>query len=421
MMYKHTLRAGAAILAVAALALTGCSSAEDSSSGSAEGLTVGTLLPLTGSLAYFGPPTTSGVNLAVEDINAAGGVLGNDVKVVSTDSGDSIDMNVSTQGATELIKAGSNVIIGAASSSVTLNVADQVTEAGVMMISPAATATAISGYSPLMSRTAPPDTVQGAALGTAVLDAGHSKVGILVQNEDYGTGLRDNVQKSVEAGGGQVVYGATGAGQEFPPGESNFASYVTELLATKPDTIVIIAFEETVAIIQALLAAGWDTHNLFFCDGNAKDYADSFDPGTLEGALGTIPGAQPPDDFRTRMIDWYKTNEKKDMKDFMYGPEAYDATILAALAAVRGGATDGNTIAENIRAVSGTEKDAVVVTSFADGIAALEDGKEISYKAISGVGPLNEQMDPSTAFIGVYKYDSTNKPIFSASVEGSAS
>ncbi|MFT3943654.1 MAG: ABC transporter substrate-binding protein [Ancrocorticia sp.] len=418
MSYKQKIRAGAAILAAASLTLAGCSTSGDSASS--EGMVIAALPPMTGALAYFGPAELTGVGLAIDDINAAGGVLGNDVSMESADAGDTVDMNVSTQGATSLIKAGADVIVGTSSSSVTLNVLDQVTEAGIMMISPAATSTTLSGYSPLFSRTAPPDTVQGAALGTAVLDAGHSKVGILVQNEAYGTGLRDNVQKSIETGGGQVVYGANGAGQEFPPGESNFASYVTELLATKPDTIVIVAFEETVAIIQALLAAGWDTHNLFLCDGNTVDYSTNFDPGTLEGAIGTMPGAQAPDEIRARMTEWYKTNQKKDLIDFLYGPESYDATILAALAAVRGGATDGKTVSENIRAVSGSEEGSVEVTNFKDGVAALEDGKEIRYQGISGVGPLNEKMDPSSAFIGLYKYDSTNKPIFSGSVEGTA-
>ncbi|GAA2241366.1 ABC transporter substrate-binding protein [Rarobacter faecitabidus] len=428
MSQRKTLTAGVALLAAATLALTGCSSDSTSSTATSTGtetpaatsdaLVVGTLLPVTGTLAFLGPPEVAGVGLAVEDINEAGGVLGKDVSIVAADSGDSTDMNVSTQGATELISKKANVVIGAASSSVSLNVVDQITEAGIMMISPANTSTTLSGYSPLYSRTAPPDTVQGAALGSAVLDAGHTKVGILVQNEDYGTGLRDNVQKAIEAGGGEVVYGATGGGQEFPPGESNFASYVSELLAAKPDTIVIVAFEETVAIIQALLSAGWDASNVFLCDGNTADYSENFDAGTLEGALGTIPGAQAPEDFQKRLSDWHETNEGAALKDFSYGPESYDATILAALAAVRGGATDGQTIADNLRAVSGSEEGSVEVTTYADGVAALAEGKEIAYKGVAGIGPINEQMDPSSAYIGVYKFDADNKPVFDHAVEG---
>lgn len=430
-MSRSTLAATAALFTAAALALSACSTtpAEPTSSSSeapaesssaASAMTVGTLLPVTGTLAFLGPPEVAGVGLAVDEINAAGGVLGKDVTVVAADSGDSTDMNVSTQGATELIKGKANVVIGAASSSVSLNVVDQITEAGIMMISPANTSTTLSGYSPLYSRTAPPDTVQGAALGTAVLDAGHSKVAIIVQNEDYGTGLRDNVQKALEAGGAEVVFGATGAGQEFAPGESNFTSLVAEALDAKPDTIVIVAFEETIAITKALLAAGWDASNLFMCDGNTADYSKDFDPGTLEGAEGTTPGAQASEDFRKRLVDWYKDAEGEELTNFTYGPESYDATILAALAATRGGASDGKTISDNLRAVSGSEADAVEVTTFAEGVKALSEGKQIAYKGMAGIGPINEKNDPSSAFIGVYKFDADNKPVFDRAVEGQA-
>jgi len=433
-MSRHfTMKAGLALLAASAISLSACSSttpttttsagtstSSSAAAAAAEPLTVGTLLPITGTLAFLGPPEIAGVGLAIDDINEAGGVLGSEVEEVSADSGDSTDMNVSTQGATELINGGADVVIGAASSSVSLNVVDQITEAGIMMISPANTSTTLSGYSPLYSRTAPPDTVQGAALGSAVLDSGYSKVAVIVQNEDYGTGLRDNVQKAVEDGGGEVVYGATGGGQEFAPGESNFSSIVTEALATKPDTIVIVAFEETVAIVKALLAAGWDTTNLFLCDGNTADYSKDFDAGTLEGAQGTIPGAQASDDFKAKLSDWYKESEGEALTDFSYGPESYDATILAALAAVRGGATDGQTISDNLQAVSGSESGAVEVSTYADGVAALAEGKEIAYKGIAGIGAINDKNDTSSAFIGVYSYDGDNKPVFDRAVEGKA-
>ena len=156
-MSRHfTMKAGLALLAASAISLSACSSTtpttttstgtttSSSAAASAEPLTVGTLLPITGTLAFLGPPEISGVGLAIDEINEAGGVLGNDVADVSADSGDSTDMNVSTQGATELINGGADVVIGAASSSVSLNVIDQITEAGIMMISPANTSTTLS-------------------------------------------------------------------------------------------------------------------------------------------------------------------------------------------------------------------------------------------------------------------------------------
>ena len=65
-------------------------------------LTIGTLLPQTGSLASLGPPEFAGVELAVNDINAAGGVLGKDVALVNSDSGDTAT-NIASQSVDRLL------------------------------------------------------------------------------------------------------------------------------------------------------------------------------------------------------------------------------------------------------------------------------------------------------------------------------
>lgn len=423
MIRRSTAARGLAIAAVLSVGLAACSTTTETggdgdAAGSQDPLIVGTILPLTGTLAFLGPPEVAGVGLAVDDINAAGGVLGNDVTMEQGDSGDTTDTSVAQQTATDLISKGAQVVIGAASSAVSLNVVDQFTEAGVMQISPANTATDLSGASDFFTRTAPPDTVQGAALGSLVLDGGHQKVAMIVQDEAYGTGLRDNVQQAIEAGGGEVVYGATGGGDEFPPGESNFSSIVTDALSSEPDAIAVIAFEETKAIVSELTAQNWDFNGTtYFCDGNTASYEPDFDPGTLEGVVGTIPGAQAPEEFRELLSGWYEENEGEPLADYSYAPESYDAVILAALAAVRGEGTDGTTISENIKAVSGAEG-GTEVTSFEEGVEALEAGDEIHYMGQSGVGPLNEDNDPTSALIGVYEYDGKNEIVFQNAIEG---
>ena len=415
----HAVRA-AALAGAAALVLTACGGSGDSgddatdgasAAGSADALIIGTLLPQTGSLAYLGPPEIAGVGLAIKEINEAGGVLGKDVVQEDADSSDADHAEVATQSVTDLLSKKVQVIIGAASSSVTLNVVDDITAAKVVQISPANTATKLSGYSPYYFRTAPPDTVQGAALGNLITGDGHSNVGILVFNDDYGTSLRDVVQKTVEDAGGTVTYGMKG--QEFDPAASSFDSDITALLATNPDSVVVLAFEQTKQIIPALVGAGVDPSTIYLVDGNTADYSADFQPGTLEGAQGTIPGAFPSDDFQAKL----KTVDA-NLKDFAYGPESYDATILAALAAVKGKGTDGETIQKNLAAVSGANG-GEECKSFADCVKLLDDGKDIQYKGQAGVGPFNADNDPSSAFIGVYKYGNDNKNVWVKAVEGS--
>ncbi|QTE31108.1 ABC transporter substrate-binding protein [Pengzhenrongella sicca] len=411
----NALRA-AALAGAVALVLTACGSDdgggsdETDASADASPLIIGTLLPQTGTLAYLGPPEIAGVELAVQEINEAGGVLGADVEVENADSSDADHAEVATQSVTDLLSKDVQVIIGAASSSVTLNVVDDITGAEVVQISPANTATSLSGYSPFYFRTAPPDTVQGAALANLITGDGHSNIGILVFNDDYGTSLRDVVKATVEEAGATVTYG--NAGEEFDPAASSFSGDVTALLATSPDAIVILAFEQTKLIIPELIAAGVDPTTLYLVDGNTADYSADFEPGTLEGAQGTIPGAFPSTEFQAKLKEL-----NPDLTDYAYAPESYDATILAALAAVKGGGTDGPTIQENLASVSGADG-GTEVSTFADGVAALEAGDDIHYVGQAGTGSFNEDNDPSSASIGVYKFDASNKPVFVKGQEG---
>jgi len=421
---------GLALAATSALVLAGCAAG---STDSAEGgyaaadcaadstsentFKVGTILPITGSLAFLGPPEIAGVGLAVADINAAGGVNGTKACLVSTDSGDSSDMTVSTASAENLIAQKVSVVIGAASSSVSLNVVDSFTEAEIVQISPANTAATLSGYSPFYFRTAPPDTVQGSALGQLIVGDGNANVAFIVFNDAYGTGLRDSTAMAIEEGGGTVTYGANGAGQEFPPGQTTFSAEVTAAIASAPDAIVVIAFDETKAIIPELVAQGWDMSKVYFTDGNTGSFEKDFEPGTLAGAQGTIPGAKAEGTFKENMSAYWLAVQGEELTDWSYGAESYDATILAALAATAGGATDPVTIQQNLAAVSGADGGEKCST-YADCVALLKDGKAIQYQGPSSVGPFNKNNDPSSAFVGIYKYDDKNVPAWVSAVEG---
>jgi len=430
--------AGAAALLLAACSTSG--SAETTSSASAGGakkdpaasckapdtpgtdaLKIGTILPLTGTLSYLNPPAESGVGLAVEDINSAGGVLDKDVSIdPATDSGDSNDMTVSSSAATKLVNAKVPVVIGAESSSVTLNVIDQLTSNCIVQISPANTATDLSGYSSHYYRTAPPDSVQGSALGQLVTGDGNAKVAFLVFNDTYGTGLRDTVQQAIEDSGGQVVYGGKGKGQEFPPGQTTFSSEVTAALAAKPDAIVVLAFDETKSVIPELKSQNADMSKIYMSDGNTADYSKDFDPGTLEGAQGTIPGASPKDELKQRLSDFYKQSSGKELADYSYAAESYDATTLAALAAVKGKGTDSGTIQANMAAVSGADGGTKCET-FKACKDLLDKGEDIQYTGPSGIGPFDSKNDPSSAYIGIYKFDGDNKPVYQTAIQGSVS
>ena len=408
-----------AMVAAAVMALAGCGSSNSSSSSSSSASTSGTktskfvlggLWPETGSLAYLAPPELAAEKLAVKDINDAGGVLGNKITTVDADTSDADHADQNTSAAQSVLSKNPSFIIGPASSSVVKNTYKSITSQNIPMLSMGATSAGFSGLSDYFFRTVAPDTVQGAVMGNLIAQDGVQKLAIAVFNDEYGTGLRDTIVKTASAAGVDIVYGEK---DTFDPTETNFSSMVTAIKATNPDATLVIAFDQTVPLVKELAAQGLDTHKLYMTDGNTVDHSADFDAGLLKGSTGTIPGAHPTEEFQKNVKSF---NAK--VTDFTYTAETYDAIVLAALAAQKGGATDGTTVQKNLMAVSGSTK-GKECDSYKACLALLKDGKEIQYKGQTSIGAFNDAHDPSSASIGVYKYDADNKPVFDHSQEGS--
>ena len=409
-----------AVLGVAGILLTACGGSSDtastsddtpaaSDSGAAKKgdgtLKIGTLLPQTGSLAFLGPPEFAGVDLAIKDINDAGGVNGKQVEKVDSDSGDT-STDTASQSVDRLLSNNVDAIVGAASSSVSLSVIDKITSNGVLQISPANTSDELTDYADkgLYFRTAPPDVLQGRVLGDLILADGNTTVGILALQDSYGTGLATNAEKAITSGGGQVVEKVV-----YDPKAASFATEVGKIKAADPEAIAVIAFDETKKIIPEMVKQGIGPANkkIYFVDGNLANYDKDFPKGTLEGVKGTLPGVVAGDEFKARL-----TAMKPDLTEFAYSPESYDATILVALAAQAAGDDAGESIASKMQEVS---EGGTACTSFKDCLALLKDGKDIDYNGVSGPVEFNDKGDPSKATIGIYSYGADNKYTF---VEG---
>ncbi|MDJ0337705.1 ABC transporter substrate-binding protein [Cryobacterium sp. PH31-O1] len=415
----RTLVTGIALVGVSALVLTGCSNGaatapSDSAAPSADAadfqpveagdrdlsLKIGTILPQSGGLAFLGPPEEAGVQLAVNDINAAG--LGIDVEAIFRDSGDTTT-DTATVSVTDLLSQDVSAIIGAASSGVSKTVIDQITGAGVVQFSPANTSDAFTTYDDngLYWRTAPSDVLQGEVLGTQIADDGNATLGLIVLNDAYGTGLAKYTSDAFEAAGGTVV-----ATSLFNEGDSNFASQIAEVTAAAPDAIALVTFDQAKVITPALVGSGFPGDKLYFVDGNVSDYSADFAAGLIEGSKGTLPGLDTTTlgDFTTRLLEVDPT-----LTDYSYAAESYDAVILIALAAYAANDTSGESIASYLRQVSGGSGEGATVTDFAEAAAALKAGDQVDYDGFSGPITFDENGDPTEATIGVYEFGADNK------------
>ena len=259
-------------------------------------LTVGTILPVTGDLAFLGPPEIAGTNLAVEDINAAGGVLGADVVIEQGDSGDTTTDTANLE-VDRLLAAGSDVVVGAASSAVSKTVIDKITGSCVIQFSPANTSPDFTTYDDngLYFRTAPSDLLQGRVLSNLVLEDGAETVSVLYRQESYGVGLAESFQDNFTGSGGTV--------DEFlayAVDTESFDAEIDTLVEAGSDAIVVIGFAESASILTTMNERGIGPADtaVYGVDGNLGIETEIDDPSILDGMKCTTAVGRPRHDRR---------------------------------------------------------------------------------------------------------------------------
>jgi ABC-type branched-subunit amino acid transport system substrate-binding protein len=364
-------------------------------------LTIGSVLPQTGSLAFLGPPEFAGVQLALNDINAAGGVNGKPVAYVKGDSGDA-QQDVANPTVDRELAAGADVLIGAASSGVTKTFLDKATSAGAVVYSPANTSpdfTTIADKG-LYFRTAPSDVLQGRVLGEKIVSEGKQNVAILALQDPYGTGLAANAGRAVCAGGSSVPVDPI----FYDPAASNFDAQVGQVVAAKPDAVILIGFDESAKIIQALAAqkVGPQDISLYLVDGNVGNALGAKLPaGLLKGVEGSQPGAEATGDFKGNLL-----KVDPSLIDYNYSGESYDAVITSAIAAEVAKSDAGDKIA---LALPDVTKGGTKCKTYADCKKLADAGTDLDYDGVSGPIEFSDVGDPTQATIGIYTYGADNK------------
>jgi branched-chain amino acid transport system substrate-binding protein len=246
--------------------------------------------------------------------------------------------------------------------------------------------------------------LQGAIVGNTIVTDGNQNVAIIYQQTSYGEGLEAKAKATIEAAGATVV-----SSLPFPENETNFDTIVDQTIAAGADSVLVISYDEIKKIVPALQKKKFDGSKIYFVDGNLANFAAESWAGYIEGAKGTLPGGKLNDSFQQRAADLYKANYGKDLTEFAYLAESYDAVILAALAAEAAGSDTGEAIAATLQSVStGGEKfdvasgDAVEVLKAA--LAAAKEGKDIDFDGYSGPIDFDDNGDPTGASIGIYQY-----------------
>ena len=199
-------------------------------------ITVGAALPLTGGVSYYGQDSKKGIDLALDEINAKGGVAGSKLKVVYEDS------LGSGQGAVSAVRKlidieNVQVIIGCGTSTETMAAAPVVEQAQRVLLSPVSSAASLSTAGEYVFRTVPSDGQQAVDLAAWVREAGISKVGVIFVNQTWGNGLKDGFIAAFQANGGTVL-----GVESTELGETDFRAHVTKLSSLSPEAVIAVLY-----------------------------------------------------------------------------------------------------------------------------------------------------------------------------------
>jgi len=372
-------------------------------------LTIGALLPLTGLAAPLGTPMLAAVEMAVEEINAAGGVNGRSVRLVVGDEGaDSTTAAVALDRMLDVEQI--DALVGPASSRVALALLDRAVSARVLTCSPTNTAIALSSFPSenLYFRTMPSDELQGTALARAIATSGRRSTSILYPDDDYGRGFLGAMRTELD----RLEIGVTTA-TAYDATATDITPAVTAAVDADPESVAVIGLAEPGARLLAGLADAGARPSVvptFVSDGMRRsslfELVDPGRPDAVAGIQGTSPSAVPAG------ATWFTTafEAHSGSGSLAYAPYAYDCVNLVALSAVAAGTDDALAVAT--RMVS-TSRSGTVCNTFAECLPLLADARNIDLDGASGPIELRPGGDPSVGTYDLFTFDDQGRDALS--------
>lgn len=274
---RHIL--GVTLLLLASMVFSACGN--NSSSNAENEILVGGIYELTGSISSFGQSARNGIELAFEEINSDGGVLGKTLKLVIEDN--KSQQADSATAAQKLIQQNKVVaLLGPVSSANTLAIAPIAQQAKIPLITGTSTSPETTQIGDYIFRTCFIDPFQGKVMSTfAIENLGVKTAAIMIDSSsDYSMGLAAVFKETFEAQGGKIVSEVA-----FSSGDTDFNTILTTVKNAKPEAVFIPAYYDTVGLIldqaknnvgfgdetQFLGVDGWDSPTLFELAGDSAN------------------------------------------------------------------------------------------------------------------------------------------------------
>lgn len=341
--------------ALAVSVLSGCGSAPAGSAAPADSavpagdtIKLGVLAPLTGEVSVYGVATKNGIQLAVDEINAAGGVLGKQIDLMIED--EKGDVSEAVNGYNKLVSKGMVALMGDVTSKPTMAVAELAAADNLPMITATGTALPITTYGPNVFRTCFTDPFQGRILAKFAAENLKAKSVAIIYNtsDDYSTGLVAAFEEMAASKGVTVV-----AKEGYGGDDKDFKSQLSNIVKAKPEALFVPDYYTKVALIATqarevgfegpmLGADGWD---------GVLGTLDDSNKAAVDGCY--ISNHYSAQDTDPKVAGFVKAfTEKYGETPNAFAALGYDTAYMMSQAITAAGSTDPQAIVDAIKAIT---------------------------------------------------------------------
>jgi ABC-type branched-subunit amino acid transport system substrate-binding protein len=364
----------------AALTLTACAEGGEPNSGSTSGdIIFGQLIGVSGDYASFTPPAIAAAEIAVAEINEAGGIMGRDVELVTEDNRSTVDGAVS--GFSKLTSVSKISVMGSLESDGQVALYDQIAQRQIPNICSSCGTTFLDDKGGKYSfRLTASDSDAGIIIAQVARDEGVQNLSMIVQNTEGASGPADVAKEAFEKTGGSVNE------VTIEPGASSYSSEVAKAFEGDPDALYLAAgVEAGIPILREIDRRGYDIPIFVSPDLITDDIAALPNADQLTAALTAF-------DTDSATYQSYEERFEAETGDKpepgMYDANNYDQYIVFALAMEAAQSTAGEAVAGKIIEVASAP--GTKVYSFAEGKEALEKGEDIDFEGASSSLDMNE-------------------------------
>ncbi|HET9396461.1 MAG TPA: ABC transporter substrate-binding protein, partial [Nitrospiraceae bacterium] len=300
---------------------------------------IGNSSPLTGALAYQGEQEQNGIRLAIQEINAKGGVLGRPLEVVSEDN--KCNPTEAVSAASRLLERRVSVLLGAHCSSATIASMPLVQNAKIPLVTPISTnpkiteATGKDGND-WVFRLNPSDAMLADAIGAYISEAGTiKKVAIVAEDTDYGRGGADALRKKAESAGIAII-----SVDHFPLQQPDFTPILTRIQLRGAEAVAIyMSLPDQLNFFRQFQQVGGKAKFTGRVELGGKHLPDLLKSGVLEGASSVFPYSPQLDTpENNRFVATFK--QRFGEEPIYAAAASYEAVYVIADAIRRAGASD---------------------------------------------------------------------------------